>query len=146
MDHRPSTHLIARRRAAHTLNQLCKSLEFGAKAEYFDPEDHNQWTVNSENLVIARRNQTEIARIEMLEGSIRHLTIPRWDGLIRTEHLADFTPIHYNLVENTAADVLFHEKYPDSEGEVDFGDPPGLNLPPHPLVKTTRHRPPRVVM
>ena len=81
-----------------------------------------------------------------LEG-IRVVDLTVWfQGPVAAQHLADFDPAHYNLVENTSADVLFHEKYPDSEGEVDFGDPPGLNLPPHPVVKRTRHRPPRVVM
>ena len=142
----PSPHLVARRRAAHTLNELCKSLKFGAKAERFDSEDHTQWTVHGDNLVIAQRNTTIIATVQMMAGSKRHLTIPRWDGMIRTQHLSDFDPSHYGLVENISQDVLFGEKFPDSEGIVDFGDPPGLDLPPHPVMKRTRHRAPRVIM
>jgi len=141
-----NTHLIVRRKAAHTLNALCRELKFGSKAERFDGEDPNLWTVNGENLVKAKRNTTVIAIIEMLEGSKRHLTIPRWDGLIRSEHLSDFDPAHYGLVENISEDVLFGEKFPDSEGEVDFGDPPGLELPPHPIVKRTRSRPIQVIL
>jgi hypothetical protein len=141
-----STHLIARRKAAHTLNSLCRELEFGSKAENFDAEDHTQWTVQSETLVMAKRGKTVIAIVEMLEGSKRHLTVPRWDGLIRSDHLSAFDPSHYGLVENFSEDVLFHEKFPDSEGEVDFGEPVGLDLPHRPLMKRTRQRPPTVVM
>ena len=140
------THLIARRRAAHTLNELTKSLGFGSKAERFDSEDHTHWIVYGTDHVIAKRNKTIIAEVKMLEGTRRNLTIPRWDGLIRTAHLSDFNPADYGLIENTAEDVLFHEKYPDSEGDVDFGDPPGLDLPHRPVVKQTRYRQPRVIL
>lgn len=87
-----------------------------------------------------------IAEIEMLEGARRHVTIPRWDGLIRTEHLSEFNPRDHGLIENTSEDVLFHEKFPDSTGEVDFGDPPGLDLPLQPIIKETRYKRPRVVL
>ena len=140
------TTLISRRKAAHTLNALTKSLNFGVMAERLDPEDHTRWTVHGENIVYATRGKTIIAIVEMLEGTKRHITIPSWHGLVRTEHLPDFDEANYGLVENTSVDVLFCEKFPDSEGIVDFGDPPGLDLPPQPIVKQTRHRAPTVVM
>ena len=139
-------HLIARRKAAHCLNALCKELKLGSKAERFDGEDPSNWTVYGETLVLATRGTTEVARIEILEGTQRHLTINSWYDLIRSEHISDFDPSHYGLVVNTSADVLFLEKYPDTEGIVDFGDPPGLDLPPMAIVKQTRQRQPRVVM
>jgi len=146
LDLRPNPSLITRRKAAHVLNELTKSLGFGSKAERFDPEDYNNWTHHGDDLVIAKRNTTTIAKVKMLDGTRRYLTIPRWDGLIRTEHLSDFNPANYGLVQNNSADVLFEEEYPDSEGEVDFGDPPGLALPPHPIVKSVRHRVPKVIL
>jgi len=115
-------------------------------AEHWDGDDLDQWTVNTESLVMARRGTTVVAIIEMLEGSKRHLTIPRWDGLIRSTHLSAYLSSDFGLVENISEDILFHGKFPDSEGEVDFGEPMGLDLPARPLVKRTRQRPPRVVM
>ena len=144
---KPSPYLISRRKAAHCLNMLCKQLNLGSKAEHFDPEDPNWWDNRGEHHVLSMRDGTIIAEINLTDGTtVAHLTIPRWDGLIRTVHLSDFDPRHHGLVENTSADVLFHEKFPDSEGEVDFGDPPGLNLPPQMRVKETRYRQPKVVM
>ena len=128
------------------MNSLAKSLELGSMAEHWDGDDPVQWTVNSESLVMAMRGPTVVAIIEMLEGSKRHLTIPKWDGLIRTAHLADYQSSNFGLVETISEDVLFHEKVPDSVGEVDFGEPMGLDLPPVPMMKRTRQRPPRVVM
>jgi hypothetical protein len=139
-------HLQARRKAAHTLNSLCRELKFGSKSEVFDAEDPSWWNVYSESLVICKRGKEEVATIEMLEGTKRHLTIPKWSNLIRSAHLSDFDPSHYGLIENTSEDVLFGEKFPDSEGEVDFGDPPNLDMPPQPIQKETRHRAPTVVM
>ena len=141
-----NSHLIARRKAAHTLNELVKSLNLGAMAEKFDPEDNTWWDVQGDNLVMVKRGKTIIAIIELHEGSKRHLTIPSWFGLIRTEHLSDFNPAHYGLLENNSEDVLFNEKLPDSEGFADFGDPPGLDLPHRPIEKKTRYRQPTVVM
>ncbi len=121
-------------------------VDLGALAEKFDGEDSNWWIVQGENKVIAVRGSTLIAEIEFLEGTRCHLTIPNWSGLIRTEHLGDYYAANTGLIENTSEDVLFGEKFPDSEGIVDFGEPKGLDYPPHPIVKRTRHRAPRVVM
>jgi hypothetical protein len=139
-------HLVIRRKAAHTLNALCKELKFGSKAEHFDGEDPANWTVYGDNLALATRGRVEVARVEILEGTKRHLTINAWSDLIRSEHLSDFDPSHYGLVVNGSADVLFQEKYPDSVGIVDFGEPIGLDMPPQPVMKQTRQRPPKVVM
>jgi hypothetical protein len=144
---KPSPYLISRRKAAHCLNQLCKQLNFGSKAEHFDPEDYKWWDNRGEHHVLAMRDKTIIAEIEFSEGTTRaYLTIPKWDGLIRTTHLSAFNPRDHGLIENTSEDVLFREQYPDSVGEVDFGEPPGLNLPPHPRVKETVYKQPRVVL
>jgi len=115
-------------------------------AEIFDGEDPSGWNVHGEGKVVAHRDGVEIATILMLEGSKCHLTIPRWDGLIRGEHLSDYRQANHGLKENTACDVLFHEKFPDSEGYVDFGEPPNLNMPPQPIEKRTRSRPIEVIL
>jgi hypothetical protein len=141
-----SPYLISRRKAAHTLNQLCKNLGFGAKAEHFDPDNQEQWSNHGENLVIAMRNDVIIAEVEILDGTQRHITIPRWDGLIRTAHLSEFDPAHHGLVTTISEDVLFNEKFPDSVGIVDFGEAPGLELPAQPIQKATRVMQPKVVM
>jgi hypothetical protein len=115
-------------------------------AEVFIPEDNSQWSDMGDDRVFAKRGKTVLAEVEVIEGSRCHIVIPSWEGLIRTAHLHDFNPAIYGMVVNTSEDVLFGEKYPDSEGEVDFGYPPNLDMPAQIMPRETRYKAPKVVM
>jgi len=129
--------LRSRRKAAHILNKVQDNLGLGVMAEKWCGDNSEQWDNQGSDTVIALRSQIVIAIILIGEGTRHYLTIPDWYGLIRNEHLYDFDPAVYGLVCNCSADLMTGQKYPDSEGYVDFGEPHNMEMPAQQMIRRT---------
>jgi hypothetical protein len=131
--------LIARRRAAHGLNQLVSHLELGTLGRRFYSDEPDQWSVVTVNQVIALKNGRKVAEVYM--GRERAtITVDDAYLLIRTQHLKEFDPQQYGIQVCTAHDFLGEKIRPDLEATVDVSEVPGLDLPERPLPKSPRRR------
>ena len=138
---KPSPYLIARRKAAHVLNELAIAIGLGRQeAHRFDPETPDDWINYGLDTVQALRGKYVIATIQLGEGTEHHLTLTKWSDLVRSEHLGDFEPERLGLIVDDREHFLTKEPYPDSEGPVDFGEPPALYAPPRPMPRRTHSR------
>ena len=136
--------LIARRKAAWALSQLCNHIGLGTLAERFDPEYPDEWLVYNAAQVHALKNRKIVAEI-MLDGDMVKVIIPDIFRIVRQKHLSDFIPEEFGIQHRTTENFIGDE---DPDLVADFALPDDQILfhgPPQPFPRQATARAPKVI-
>ena len=136
--------LIARRKAAWALSQLCNHIGLGTLAERFDPEYPDEWLVYNAAQVHAMKNRKIVAEV-MLDGDMVKVIIPDIFRIVRQNHLSDFIPEEFGIQHRTTENFIGDE---DPDLVADFAlpdDKAQFDGPPRPMPRHPRARTPNVI-
>ena len=83
--------IIARRKAAYVLNEICREAELGTLAEKFNSDNPDEWAVVDDRELRAIKHGRVVAEV-VLETSQALVSIEKPEGLVRMKHWSDFDP------------------------------------------------------
>ena len=137
--------LIASRKAAHAMNQLCKELGLGNLAYHFDGDNPEDWAVHSNIEIIALKYDKRVAEVHLYGNGNVQVVVPDAYMLIRPGRVRDFDPYDYGITIQTAYDFKGDKVEPDIRANWILPDDLPLDGPRRYTPRTTLRRKPRAI-